>query len=250
MSRPTEYTPEEDALIARMVEAGEPMKAILAQMPHRTEQSVWARLKRLRYYGIVGRRPERARPSTTPKHHPEWPPERIEQLRALWAEGLSTAEIGRRMGCGKNAIVGKAHRLFLPPRPSPIKRSAEPKASAVLRARVTLPPLPSVHPAVVRAEKQNYVARIKAKMAGGAIGAIASVDEFTGDDRLAITVMVRQVAKAAAPPPPRGACCWLYGERGAYRQCEAVAVRGSYCADHGRRAYQPSQTNKETSHAF
>ena len=31
-------------------------------------------------------------------------------------------EIGRRMGISKNAVVGKAHRLNLPARPSPIRR--------------------------------------------------------------------------------------------------------------------------------
>ena len=44
------------------------------------------------------------------------------QLRELWAEGHSTAEIGRMMGHSKNAIVGAAHRLDLPGRPSPIKQ--------------------------------------------------------------------------------------------------------------------------------
>jgi GcrA cell cycle regulator len=39
----------------------------------------------------------------------EWNEESIARLRAFWAEGLSTAEIGRRMGVSKNAIVGKAH---------------------------------------------------------------------------------------------------------------------------------------------
>ena len=43
----------------------------------------------------------------------------IARLRDLWAEGLSTAEIGRRLGVSKNAIVGKAHRLELSARPSP-----------------------------------------------------------------------------------------------------------------------------------
>ncbi len=52
----------------------------------------------------------------------EWGPEAIETLRALWASGSSTAEIGRRMGISKNARNGKAHRLNLPPRPSPIRR--------------------------------------------------------------------------------------------------------------------------------
>ena len=56
----------------------------------------------------------------------EWNDETIARLRELWAEGLSTAEIGRRMSVSKNAVVGKAHRLNLPPRPSPIRRDGSP----------------------------------------------------------------------------------------------------------------------------
>ena len=52
----------------------------------------------------------------------EWAEETIVRLRALWDEGHSTAEIGRRLGVSKNAVVGKAHRLDLPARPSPIRR--------------------------------------------------------------------------------------------------------------------------------
>lgn len=51
----------------------------------------------------------------------KWPLEKIDLLRSLWARGDSGAEIGRIMGISKNAVVGKAHRLRLPPRPSPIK---------------------------------------------------------------------------------------------------------------------------------
>jgi len=50
-----------------------------------------------------------------------WTEDRIAELGQLWREGLSTAEIGRRLGISKNAVVGKAHRLNLPPRPSPIR---------------------------------------------------------------------------------------------------------------------------------
>ena len=56
-----------------------------------------------------------------------WTQEKVQQLSALWQEGLSTAEIGRRLGITKNAVVGKAHRLFLEPRPSPLKVKPEPK---------------------------------------------------------------------------------------------------------------------------
>ncbi|QNT77838.1 GcrA family cell cycle regulator [Entomobacter blattae] len=54
----------------------------------------------------------------------EWTEETIARLRALWDEGLSTAEIGRQLSITKNAVVGKAHRLGLPSRPSPIRRSS------------------------------------------------------------------------------------------------------------------------------
>ena len=50
-----------------------------------------------------------------------WTQELIDNLGRLWAEGHSTAEIGRRLGLTKNAVVGKAHRLKLAPRPSPLK---------------------------------------------------------------------------------------------------------------------------------
>lgn len=50
-----------------------------------------------------------------------WTPELIEQLAALWEQGLATAEIGRQLGLSKNAVIGKAHRLALRPRPSPLK---------------------------------------------------------------------------------------------------------------------------------
>jgi GcrA cell cycle regulator len=74
----------------------------------------------------------------------EWPDARIERLKCLWTEGHSTAEIGRRMGLSKNAVVGKAHRLSLDARPSPIQRSdatqpAKPVSVRVPRGASTLP---------------------------------------------------------------------------------------------------------------
>ena len=51
-----------------------------------------------------------------------WTQDLIDNLGRLWAEGHSTAEIGRRLGLTKNAVVGKAHRLSLAPRPSPAAR--------------------------------------------------------------------------------------------------------------------------------
>src|SRR5260370_17736674 len=59
-----------------------------------------------------------------------WTQHLIDELGRLWKEGHSTAEIGRRLGLTKNAVVGKAHRLSLEPRPSPLK--APPKRQVVI----------------------------------------------------------------------------------------------------------------------
>ena len=40
----------------------------------------------------------------------DWTEQAVARLRALWADGHSTAEIGRRLGVSKNSVVGKVRR--------------------------------------------------------------------------------------------------------------------------------------------
>ncbi|MBK1666882.1 hypothetical protein CKO28_02345 [Rhodovibrio sodomensis] len=58
-----------------------------------------------------------------------WTDERIQELTRLWQAGHSASEIGKRLGVSKNSIVGKAHRLKLPSRPSPIKQQQRAEAA-------------------------------------------------------------------------------------------------------------------------
>lgn len=63
-----------------------------------------------------------------------WTDERIELLKTYWSEGRSASQIAELLGEGltRNAVIGKAHRLGLASRPSPVKtapRPAEPKAA-------------------------------------------------------------------------------------------------------------------------
>ena len=69
----------------------------------------------------------------------DWTPEQISELTRLWGEGLTTSEIGKRLGISKNAVVGKAHRLHLAARPAPIKRTGP---RTVFRTTVKLPGAP------------------------------------------------------------------------------------------------------------
>jgi GcrA cell cycle regulator len=90
----------------------------------------------------------------------EWTEDRIETLRSLWMQGLTASQIAERLGSvSRNAVIGKAHRLGVSARPSPIKRetartiplhrapAAPPAAAAapVIHAPAPPAPQPPVH---------------------------------------------------------------------------------------------------------
>lgn len=146
-----------------------------------------------------------------------WGEEATTKLRLLWAYGMSAAAIGRAMGVSKNAIVGRAHRLNLPRRPSPIRRAGEAPVPSVPRERpkVTLPPLAEMPlPAPPRPFARS--------------AAIAP-----------------ESATIFAPLSPRQ-CEWLSGNGPRdYVRCEAPVTRGSYCAGHAAVAYVPRRVRED-----
>ena len=55
-----------------------------------------------------------------------WTDERIDRLKAMWAEGSTASQIAEDLGgVSRNAVIGKAHRLGLESRPSPVKSGEE-----------------------------------------------------------------------------------------------------------------------------
>ncbi|MCJ8190222.1 GcrA family cell cycle regulator [Sphingomicrobium aestuariivivum] len=60
-----------------------------------------------------------------------WTDERIDRLKAMWAEGKTASQIAEDLGgVSRNAVIGKAHRLGLESRPSPVKSGEKKKAAA------------------------------------------------------------------------------------------------------------------------
>lgn len=56
-----------------------------------------------------------------------WTEERIELLKSLWGAGKTAAEIAKELGDNltRNAVIGKAHRLGLSGRISPIQKKID-----------------------------------------------------------------------------------------------------------------------------
>ncbi|KQN06387.1 GcrA family cell cycle regulator [Sphingomonas sp. Leaf25] len=72
-----------------------------------------------------------------------WTEERIATLAKMWESGMTASQIAEELGgISRNAVIGKAHRLGLQSRPSPV-RSAESKAAAASAAAAAAVPAPA-----------------------------------------------------------------------------------------------------------
>lgn len=78
-----------------------------------------------------------------------WTEERIAKLKQGWEGGMTATQIAELLGEGvtRNAVIGKAHRLGLESRPSPVKAAPEdaaprPAPAAAPAAKPVEPPAP------------------------------------------------------------------------------------------------------------
>ena len=162
----------------------------------------------------------------------DWNDQAVSTLRALWNEGHSTAEIGRRMSVSKNAIVGKAHRLALPPRPSPIRSVPQARATPTPRVRPPVPVSSSPLP-------DRQVAPSSSVATPGMVKAPPPV----APTRPAPTPAPEPLPVRPMPPPvfrQANGCQWPIGEPGkaGFHLCGDDAAPGKpYCTSHCGRAY-------------
>lgn len=77
-----------------------------------------------------------------------WTDERIETLRKMWDSGMTATQIAEELGgVSRNAVIGKAHRLGLASRPSPVKPNAPEAKAAAPAAEAAPAPRPAPKPA-------------------------------------------------------------------------------------------------------
>ena len=75
-----------------------------------------------------------------------WTDERIDRLKELWTKGMTASQIAEELGAvSRNAVIGKAHRLGLQSRPSPVKAN-EPTPAAAPKVKKSAPPVDETPP--------------------------------------------------------------------------------------------------------
>ena len=69
-----------------------------------------------------------------------WTEERIERLTKMWEGGSTASQIAEELGgVSRNAVIGKAHRLGLKARPSPVKANDKPEPAPAATAKPAKP---------------------------------------------------------------------------------------------------------------
>jgi GcrA cell cycle regulator len=77
-----------------------------------------------------------------------WTDERIDQLKTMWEKGLTASQIAEELGgVSRNAVIGKAHRLGLKSRPSPVKPGEAKPKPAPKKAEAVPKPARKAEPA-------------------------------------------------------------------------------------------------------
>lgn len=165
-----------------------------------------------------------------------WTDDRVELLKKRWTEGKSAAEIAKELGEGvtRNAVIGKAHRMGLSGRPSPIKKKkadAAPKAAPKKKT--------ATKAAAPKAEKPAAPAVTK-KAAAAAIPEIAPEMEPVPENELANQSRNPDGGITLLEVTDRK-CKWPVGDpRDAdFHFCGAPSPAGiPYCVEHASIAYQ------------
>jgi len=78
-----------------------------------------------------------------------WTDERIEKLTKMWEGGSTASQIAEELGgVSRNAVIGKAHRLGLKARPSPVKPNEKAEAAPAKTPRPPAEPSAPAEPRV------------------------------------------------------------------------------------------------------
>jgi len=200
-----------------------------------------------------------------------WTDERIEKLTKMWEGGATASQIAEELGgVSRNAVIGKAHRLGLKARPSPVKPNDKPekpapvvkKARPAAEAPSTPQPAPAARPAAAPPRPTTPVNAATTPGDSGqpaapqprivSVGPGGFLRQGPGDQQAPIPPAPPRRLVPAKPSPEMASktsllelndriCRWPMGHPGEpdFHFCgEKVNPGFPYCVEHCGRAYQ------------
>ncbi|MEO8651891.1 MAG: GcrA family cell cycle regulator [Hyphomicrobiaceae bacterium] len=160
-----------------------------------------------------------------------WNDDRVEQLKKLWADGLSASQIAAQLGeVTRNAVIGKVHRLGLATRASSNRTN-----SSRLRLR--------------QAQPRRQVQRQRVSHVGNtAFRQMLEADHsHTGHIPVVEEIDIPEAERKTLQQLTECMCRWPIGDpqMADFYFCGRDKVAGlPYCEGHARRAYQPPQPRR------
>jgi len=188
-----------------------------------------------------------------------WTDQRVATLTKMWTGGSSAAEIAKTLGEGttRNAVIGKAHRMGLSGRPSPIKK----KAGAKTATKKTKATVKVKNTAKSKIKKSVKVTKTKTKLAKKA-APIQIETEVAPAPRRNLKGKVAPTMIAIDTPPEDGGvalidlassmCKWPFGDpqEDDFTFCGLEIHPGTpYCPEHAIMAYQKSSKSRAAAKA-
>ena len=139
----------------------------------------------------------------------KWTEDRAALARAMWLEGQTGAQIAKRLGVSRSSVMGKLHRLRLPPRASrkaPLHRARSPSSPAhSVRRKPRLAPYEAPPPNIE----------------------LAPCVLESGEAATVLTLTKSMCRYPIGDPAQAG-----------FAFCGRDSVRGAYCLHHASRAYR------------
>lgn len=158
-----------------------------------------------------------------------WTDDRVSILKKLWGEGRTAAEIAKELGgVTRNAVIGKAHRLKLSNRVSPIQQNKK----ISLPAKTTERKVSAVATVTVPSATNSNIAQPRQ-----IAPAVASVSSAPRSSRKLYSLLDLK---------PR-MCRWPEGDprESGFGFCGCETTQGlPYCSEHARLAYQAATRNR------
>lgn len=142
-----------------------------------------------------------------------WTPERDAELKRLWNLGWTASKIGEKMGCTRNAVIGRSRRMGLVRRRNPTIKTENPSPESLRKRHQR------------KEGKHAHKVNLKA----------------TNPLKVKTAVVAAPAPKATQAVPRAvggGSCQWTDSDRAPWVFCDQAAVEARpYCEAHCARAY-------------